>query len=114
LEKSDRPNGNADVAETEERPMDKKEAPTKRGGLVVYSRAYCPYSWRAKRLLKRKGYDFEVVDATGDEGLRAWLAKATGRGTVPQIFIDDTPVGGYDDIKALERSGELERLVGSA
>jgi glutaredoxin 3 len=73
------------------------------------------YSWRAKRLLKRKGYDFEVIDATGDEELRAWLAKATGRRTVPQIFIDDNPVGGYyDDIKALERSGELEQLVGSA
>jgi glutaredoxin 3 len=114
LEKSDRPNGNADAAETEEQPMDKKEAPMKWGGLVIYSRAYCPYSWRAKRLLRSKGCDFEVVDATGDEELRAWLAEATGRGTMPQIFIDDTPLGGYDDIKALERSGELERLVGSA
>jgi glutaredoxin 3 len=93
--------------------MDKTDVAIERQGLVIYSRAYCPYSWRAKRLLKRKGYDFEVVDATGDEELRAWLAKATGRGTMPQIFIDDTPVGGYDDIKALERSGELERLVGS-
>jgi glutaredoxin 3 len=62
---------------------------------------------------KRKGYDFEVIDATGDEELRAWLAEATGRETVPQIFIDDNPVGGYDDIKALERSGELARLVAS-
>ena len=82
--------------------------------IVLYSKDWCPYSWRAKRLLKRKGYDFEVVDATGDEELRARLAEATGRGTMPQIFIDDTPVGGYDDIKALERSGVLERLVGSA
>jgi glutaredoxin 3 len=82
--------------------------------IVLYSKDWCSYSWRAKRLLRSKGYDFEVVDATGDEELRAWLAKATGRGTVPQIFIDETPVGGYDDIKALERSGELGRLVGSA
>ena len=82
--------------------------------IVVYSKDWCSYSWRAKRLLKRKGYDFEVIDATGNEELLDWLAQATGRHTVPQIFIDDSPIGGYDDIKALECSGELDRLVRSA
>jgi glutaredoxin 3 len=60
------------------------------------------------------GYDFEVIDATGNDELRAWLAKAAGRRTVPQIFIGGSPVGGYDDIKALDRCGELEQLVRSA
>ena len=82
--------------------------------IVVYSKDWCSYSWRAKRLLKRKGYDFEVIDATGNAEMRAWLAEATGRQTVPQIFIGDSPIGGYDDIKALDRSGELDRLVRSA
>jgi glutaredoxin 3 len=79
--------------------------------IVVYYKDWCPYSWRAKRLLRRKGYDFEVVDTTGDEELRAWLAEATGRQTVPQIFVEDIPVGGYDDITALDRSGELDRMA---
>ena len=81
--------------------------------VVVYSKRRCPYSWRAKRLLRRKGYAFEAADVTDDEELRAWLARATGRKTVPQIFVDGRPVGGFDDIKALDRSGELDRLVRS-
>jgi glutaredoxin len=74
---------------------------------------YCAesYSWRAKRLLRRKGHAFEVVDVTDDAELRTWLARATGRNTVPQIFVDGRTVGGFDDIKALDRSGKLDRLV---
>ena len=79
--------------------------------IVVYYKDWCPYCWRAKRLLRRKGYDFELVDTTGDEELRAWLAQATGRDTVPQIFVDDEPVGGHDDIVALDRSGDLDRMA---
>jgi glutaredoxin 3 len=82
--------------------------------IVVYSKDWCSYSWRAKCLLKHKGYDFEVIDATGNDKLRAWLAEATGRKTVPQIFIGGTPIGGYDDKKAHDRPGELDRLVRSA
>ena len=79
--------------------------------IVVYTRDWCSYCWRAKRLLKRKGYEFEVVDATNNHELRARLVEKTGQETVPQVFIGDRSVGGYDDIKALDRSGELDRFV---
>ncbi len=79
--------------------------------VVIYTRDWCSYCWRAKRLLKRKGYDFEVVDTTDNGELRAWLAETSGRQTVPQVFIDDHPVGGFDNIKVLDHSGELDRLV---
>ncbi len=79
--------------------------------IVIYNRNLCWYCWRAKRLLKRRGYQFEAVDLTNDSEGRAWLAETTGRKTVPQVFIDDYPVGGFADIKGLDRSGELDRLV---
>jgi glutaredoxin 3 len=66
--------------------MIEREAKMNQKKIVVYSKDWCPYSWRAKRLLKRKGYDFEVIDTTGNDELRAWLAMATGRQTVPQIL----------------------------
>ena len=79
--------------------------------IVIYNRNLCWYCWRAKRLLKRRGYQFEAVDLTYDSEGRAWLSETTGRKTVPQVFIDDYPVGGFADIKGLDRSGELDRLV---
>jgi len=68
-------------------------------------------SWRTRRLLRRRGYHFEVLDATGDARLRSWLAHFTGRKTMPYIFVDHRPVGGFGEIKALEHSGTLEQLV---
>jgi glutaredoxin 3 len=82
-----------------------------RAEILVYARDWCSYCWRVKRLLERRGYEFEVVDATGDPKMRAWLVEATGRTTVPQVFIGGRPVGSHNDVKALDRSGELERLV---
>ncbi len=79
--------------------------------VVIYNRAFCWRCWRAKRLFKRKGYQFEAVDLTNDSEGRAWLAEATGRRTVPQVFIDGHPVGGFPDIRDLDRSGELDLLV---
>ncbi len=79
--------------------------------VVIYNRTLCWYCWRAKRLLKRKRYQFEVVDLTNDSEGRAWLAETTGRRTVPQVFVDGRPVGGFDDIRTLDRSGELDLLV---
>ena len=79
--------------------------------VVIYTRDWCSFCWRAKRLLKQKGYAFRKINLTGDPEGRAWLARITGRNTVPQVFIEDRPIGGFNDVKALDRSGELDRLV---
>lgn len=71
-------------------------------------------SWRCfrtRRLLRRKGYHFEVIDASGDPELRSWLAFFTGRKTLPYVFVDRRPAGGYAEIRALERSDRLDYLV---
>jgi glutaredoxin 3 len=80
----------------------------------VYVTTYCPYCVRAKSLLTRKGVAFTEIDVTEDAAKRAWLVDATGRRTVPQIFIDGRAVGGSDDLHALERTGELDRMLGRA
>jgi glutaredoxin 3 len=79
--------------------------------VVVYTTTYCPYCVRATALLQRKGAAFSEVDVTGDDDMRHWLRKASGRGTVPQIFINDRPIGGFDDLAALEMSGALNDLL---
>jgi glutaredoxin 3 len=77
----------------------------------LYTRRWCGYCVAAERLLAQKGIAFEQIDTTGDPALRKWLLGATGRSTVPQIFIDDAPIGGYDDLRSLERSGRLDALL---
>lgn len=79
--------------------------------VVVYTTDYCPYCVRAVHLLKSKRVPFEQVDVTGDTEKRRWLANVTGRHTVPQVFINETPVGGSDDLMDLNASGELDRLL---
>ena len=80
--------------------------------IVVYSTTFCGYCIRVKSLLKSRGYAFEEIDVSDDPAKRAWLIKETGgRRTVPVVFIDGVPVGGYDETAALDRAGELERLV---
>jgi glutaredoxin 3 len=82
--------------------------------VVMYSSTYCPYCVRAKRLLTAKGVEFEerVLDLSSSD--REFLVGLTGRQTVPQILVDDVPVGGYDDIAALDRAGRLDELLGIA
>ena len=70
--------------------------------VVVYSTTYCGYCVRAKMLLNRKGIAFTEMDVTDDDAKRAWLVTTTGRRTVPQIFIDDKPIGGFDELAAQE------------
>lgn len=78
----------------------------------VYSTQICPYCIRAKVLLKERGIAFEEIDVTGDADQRAWLVEATGgRRTVPQIFINDEAIGGFDDLRKLELSGELAKKI---
>jgi glutaredoxin 3 len=67
--------------------------------------------WRTRRLLARRGYRFDVIDASGDSQLRSWLTHFTGRKTLPYVFVDDRPVGSLGEIRVLERSGRLDPLV---
>jgi glutaredoxin 3 len=77
----------------------------------VYITDYCPYCTRAKGLLRRKGVTFTEIDVTHDPDKRTWLTETTGQRTVPQIFINDRPVGGADDLYALDREGKLDALL---
>jgi glutaredoxin 3 len=79
--------------------------------IAIYVKARCRRCWRAKRLLRRRSYAFEVIDVSGDEGLRNWLVEATGTKTVPQLFVDGRLVGGFAVVRALDSAGDLDRLV---
>ena len=78
----------------------------------IYTTRYCPYCVSAKALLKRKGVDFSEIDV-GTEWQRReeMVERASGRTTVPQIFIGATHVGGCDDLYALEGEGKLDPLL---
>jgi glutaredoxin 3 len=79
----------------------------------VYTTNYCGYCTAAKRYLTDvKKVPFEEIDVSGDRAMRAWLVEASGgRTTVPQIFVGDTPIGGYDDLRALDARGGLDPLL---
>jgi len=79
--------------------------------VVIYTTRICAYCGRAKAIFKRKGIDFDEIDVSEDDDKRIWLLAATGQRTVPQIFINDQSVGGFDEVWALERKGELDRLL---
>lgn len=79
--------------------------------IKVYTWSNCPYCVLAKNLLSGKGVDFQEINLDGkDKELKA-LRERTGMRTVPQIFIDDKLIGGYQDLAALDMKGELDPLV---
>jgi glutaredoxin 3 len=81
--------------------------------IVMYSTAWCGYCQRARNLLERKAVAFREIKVDEDPKDReTMLARSGGRRTVPQIFIGERHVGGYDDLAALERAGELDKLLG--
>ena len=80
----------------------------------LYSTNLCPYCWRAKGLLERKGVPYTEIDATDAEAHAAMIVRAGGMRTVPQIFIGGHHVGGSDELAALERAGELDSLLAGA
>jgi glutaredoxin 3 len=83
--------------------------------IVMYSTGWCPYCDRARGLLQRKGVAFREVKVDEDASERdAMLKRSGGRRTVPQIFIGERHVGGFDDLYALDKSGELDALTGRA
>jgi glutaredoxin 3 len=80
--------------------------------VVIYTTMFCPYCARAKALFEKKNVAFEEIGVDFDPHLREEMARrAEGRTTVPQIFIDGRPIGGSDDLYALERAGELDPLL---
>ncbi|MDH5485123.1 MAG: glutaredoxin 3 [Gammaproteobacteria bacterium] len=76
----------------------------------MYCTATCPYCMRAERLLKKKGVQVEKLDVSKPADWKA-MEKLTHRNTVPQIFIGDFHVGGFDDLSALDMAGKLDKLL---
>ena len=79
--------------------------------VTIYTKDYCPFCQRAKALLDRKGIAYHEIDVTYDEVLQVEMQDRSQRRTVPQIFVDEHHIGGSDDLHALARSGELDRLL---
>ena len=83
--------------------------------IVIYTTMFCPFCARAKRLLRAKGVAYEEIDVTMSAGKRTEMAERSGGGrTVPQILIDGEPIGGCDELYALERAGALDARLGLA
>jgi glutaredoxin 3 len=80
--------------------------------IKMFGTAGCPYCLAARMLLKKKSLAFEDVAVDGDYELRKEMENLSGRWTVPQIFIDEKPIGGFEELYALDSSGELDRLLG--
>jgi glutaredoxin 3 len=85
--------------------------PASQPRITVYSSAMCGYCVAAKNFLKSRGLAWEEVRVDLDPGERERLVQRTGRTTVPQIFVGDVHVGGYDDLMALHRAGKLAPLL---
>ena len=80
----------------------------------IYGTEFCSYCTAARMLLKKKGLDYEDVLVSRDDDLRQEMEQRSGRQTVPQIFIDDQHVGGFDDLHALDQDGRLDDMLGLA
>jgi glutaredoxin 3 len=77
----------------------------------IYTKTFCPYCWRAKMLLESKGVAFQEISVDfGGAEKEKMVERASGRTTVPQIFIGELHVGGCDDLLALDRDGRLDSL----
>jgi glutaredoxin 3 len=80
--------------------------------IVIYTTPICGYCMAAKSLLKEKGATWREVDVSKDSTERESMMARTGRRTVPQIFIGERHIGGFDDLAALDREGGLDPLLG--
>ena len=80
--------------------------------IIVYSGPMCGYCDAAKRLLTRNNLSYTEIDVSLKDGLREeMIKKSNGRRTVPQIFIEEKHIGGYEELRELEKSGELKNLL---
>lgn len=87
--------------------------PASEAEVVIYATSWCPYCSRAKALLDRKGIDYLEIDVDEEPARRReMMARAGGRTSVPQIFIRGRAIGGSDELRALDASGQLYRMLG--
>ena len=82
--------------------------------VVMYTTAHCPYCVRARRLLDAKGVSYQEIRIDRDTQQRTEMEARSGRSSVPQVFIDDFHVGGFDDMSELDLDGKLDQLLGLA
>ncbi|MDD2658537.1 MAG: glutaredoxin 3 [Methylococcales bacterium] len=82
--------------------------------ILIYTTNICPYCVMAKRLLDKKGVSYTEINVEARSGLREEMMRKTNRRTVPQIYIGDLHVGGFDDLYALEQQKKLDTLLGFA
>jgi len=81
--------------------------------IEIFTQAFCPYCARALSLLRKKGVEFQEIDAPNGSSAREQArSRSGGRTSVPQIFVDDQPLGGSDELAALDRDGKLDALLG--
>jgi len=80
----------------------------------IFTTALCPYCYRAKALLEKKGVQFEEVDVTFSPAKRAEMHERAGLATVPQIWINGTHIGGSDELQAIDDDGTLDTLLKGA
>jgi glutaredoxin 3 len=79
--------------------------------IEIYTTPYCPYCVRAKQLLDQKGVTYQEIDVSNDPERKAEMIQRSQRHTVPQIFIDEQPYGGCDDLFELNHAGKLDKLL---
>ncbi|VAW43860.1 Glutaredoxin 3 [hydrothermal vent metagenome] len=81
--------------------------------ILIYSTLMCPYCSAAKQLLKNKNLDYQEIRVNQDRQQRQIMMEKSGRTSVPQIFINNQHVGGFDDLYALNRAGKLDQILGA-
>lgn len=83
-------------------------------GVTLYTTRYCPYCIRARKLLDQKGAAYTDIAVDQDQQMRREMTARSGRNTVPQIWIGEQHIGGFDDMFLLERQGRLDELLARA
>lgn len=79
--------------------------------ITIYTTQYCGFCHAAKRLLNKKAAEYEEIDVGRDPSLRQEVMQKAGRHTVPQIWIGENHVGGFDELNELERAGKLDQML---
>jgi len=79
--------------------------------VTMYGNATCPYCGAARMLLVKKGVEFTDVDVAANPDALLEMKQRSGGNTVPQIFVGETPIGGFDELYSLDKSGELDKIL---